>query len=267
MSRRRAPTELESGAEPATRRAPLLEALARRLDVPREPPPLPPGRHEWANSFRPSERYFRYLKLRYLIGAALLTLVVGGVLLVSIVSLHRSDATGLALFLTLFLALPLFAWMVVGYMVIRLQFDTTWYVMTDRALRIRSGIWTIREQTVTLDNAQNIRVRRGPLQRMLGIGDVAVETASAGTTDQHGNTSPHTVVVAGVDDPVAIRDRIISRMRSARGTGLGDGGGTDTGPGESDSAESTAPVAWTPAHLAVLREIREEALALSRSRT
>ena len=63
------------------------------------------------------------------------------------------------------LALPFLALMVLpdifAYVGIHLRYDTTWYVLTDRSLRIRRGIMTIHETTISFENVQNVEVRRG----------------------------------------------------------------------------------------------------------
>ena len=61
---------------------------------------------------------------------------------------------------------------VFAYVGIHLRYDTTWYVLTDRSLRIRRGILTIHETTISFENVQNVEVRQGPLQRYFGIADV-----------------------------------------------------------------------------------------------
>ena len=257
-----APETLDEGAAPSRAYSAARAALARWLRVPFDPPTVPPGRHSWARSFRPAQAYLRLLKLRYLLATGAVG-VLGGFFLVLIVGTMVQDGhivAGLALALAVLI--PAFLWMAAGYWALQLQFDTTWYVMTDRAIRVRTGIWIIREYTVTFENAQNVKVRRGPLQRLLGIGDVTVETASVASADQHGNTTASTVAISGVDDPGGIRDRIIERMRASRSAGLGGDldGGLGTPPAR--DARTGGSAAWAPAHLQALREIREAVGAL-----
>ena len=223
---------------------------------------MPPGRHSWARSFRPAQAYLRYLKLRYALTVGGLGVLGGLFLLLIVGSLAQDGHLVAALILALVALVPALVWMAAGYWALQLQFDTTWYVMTDRAVRVRTGIWIIRELTVTFENAQNVKVRRGPLQRFLGIGDVTVETASVASADQHGNTTASTVAISGVADPGGIRDRIIERMRASRSAGLG--GDVDGEPGTPPARDlrTTAAAAWTPAHLQALREIREAVRAL-----
>ena len=62
----------------------------------------------------------------------------------------------------------------------RLNYGLRWYIVTDRSLRIRSGIFPMSELTMTYSNVQEIRVSSGPLQLLLGIADVEVQAAGGG---------------------------------------------------------------------------------------
>jgi len=112
------------------------------------------------------------------------------------------------------------------YAVVRLDFELRWYVVTDRSLRIRSGVWSVQEMTMSFANLQQVIVSQGPLQRLLGIADVRVESAGGGgsSQDAHGHhvDSMHTGFFHGVDNATEIRDLILDRLRSFRETGLGD---------------------------------------------
>jgi uncharacterized membrane protein YdbT with pleckstrin-like domain len=116
-----------------------------------------------------------------------------------------------------------------GWMVVRLDFELRWYMLSDRALRVREGITTVREKTVALANIQNIAVRQGPLQRLLGIADVEVKTAGGGGSssgmehDRKGKSEPmHVAYFRGVDNAEEIRDLLREAVRRHRDAGLGD---------------------------------------------
>src|SRR5690606_13139102 len=106
---------------------------------------------------------------------------------------------------------------VVAYVAIHVRYDTTWYVMTDRSLRIRRGVWIIHETTITFENVQNVRVEQGPVQRHFGIANVVVETAGAPKLSQHGQSGAgaNQGVIEGVVDAAGIRDRILARLRQS----------------------------------------------------
>lgn len=137
---------------------------------------------------------------------------------------------------------------------VRLDWEMRWYVTTDRSLRIREGLGSVREMTLTFGNVQNVSVRQGPLQRLLGLADVVVQTAGGGGTrssDPHEQgPSLHEGFLRGVDDAEAVRDVILERLRRLKDAGLGDP--------EDPEVESAA------GELASAREVLEEARALRR---
>jgi membrane protein YdbS with pleckstrin-like domain len=121
---------------------------------------------------------------------------------------------GLALYL---LQLPL------TYAVRRLDFEMRWYVVTDRSLRIRTGVWSVQEATMSFANLQQVEVSQGPLQRLLGLADVKVQSAG-GSDNPHKKQQEdlHTGHFHGVENAEEIRDLIQARLRRFRESGLGD---------------------------------------------
>lgn len=115
---------------------------------------------------------------------------------------------------------------VFSYAVLRLDYEMRWYVVTDRSLRIRSGILRVQELTMSFANLQQVILSQGPVQRLLGIADVKVESAGGGgmgPANQHGiEESLHTGFFHGVDNAVEVRDLILARLKRFRETGLGD---------------------------------------------
>ena len=148
---------------------------------------------------------------------------------------------------------------IVAYVALHLRYDTTWYVMSDRSLRIRRGIWVIRETTITFENVQNVEFKQGPLQRHFGIADLVMQTAGGGAHNpkKGQQTDPHEGRVEGVADAKRIRDVIMGHVKRSRRTGLGD-----ESPG--DERATVTGAQWSPAHVEVLREIRQDIAALRR---
>src|SRR5258708_3086649 len=66
------------------------------------------------------------------------------------------------------------------YAIVRLDYEFRWYVVTDRSLRIRQGIVTFEETTLTFANVQNAEILQGPIERAFGFANVLVETAGGG---------------------------------------------------------------------------------------
>ncbi len=230
--------------------------LTRWFRVPQEPPTLPFHDSATVEAFRPADAYLRYLKLQFWIVATVMTvaiLIAWGMLLVAL------PIAGLALAVPA--ALAVLGPNLTSYIALHLRFDATWYVLTDRSLRIRRGIWVIRETTITFENIQNVTVNQGPLQRLFGVSSVVVQTAGGGSArGPHGEDAlgPHAGVLEGLDDAPRIRDLILARLTASKSTGLGD----------EAHAHERQPLgahsgAWSPAHVALLREIRDRARAMA----
>jgi hypothetical protein len=149
----------------------------------------------------------------------------------------------------------------VTYAAVRLDWEMRWYIVTDRSLRIRAGIWSMQESTMSFANLQQVEVRQGPIQRLLGIADVIVQSAGGGGGAGHekgeGHDSLHTGTFHGVDNAQEIRDLILERLRLFRQAGLGD-------PDEQPATETVAAPATvdTSDVRAAAQELLAEARAL-----
>jgi membrane protein YdbS with pleckstrin-like domain len=207
----------------ATKR--LVLAIARVPDRPH----APFGSPDSMRVFRAADNYWKYLLVVWGVRQAFAAIVLGVVLTASGTRVAASyDATWWVHALELFglgafvLQLPL------SLAAARLQFEMRWYIVTDRSLRIREGIFGVREMTLTFANVQNITIDQGPLQRLLGIADVVVRTAGGGAgspSPEHGRTvgaQLHVGTLRAVDDAKGIRDLILDRLRHLRDAGLGD---------------------------------------------
>lgn len=152
----------------------------------------------------------------------------------------------------------------VTYAIARLDFEMRWYMVTDRSLRIRHGVWKINESTMSFANIQQVEVSQGPLQRMLGLADVRVQSAGGGGGERehkHGTEDDmHHGLFHSVTNAPEIRDLILERLRRFRESGLGD-------PEEKNQAiapETVTSVASAQGGdlLAAARELAAEARAL-----
>jgi hypothetical protein len=216
--------------------------LLRFLHVP-EAPHLPAGEPGSARVFRAAPNYWR-LKLAQWTARQAFTvfgfLFLMGFLEIAPASFEIKDkgrVTRLptAPILAVTRAIETFAiavWLVqlpITFAIIRLDYQLRWYVVTDRAARLREGVLSLTEMTFTLVNVQDIRIAQGPLQRLLGLADVELRTAGGSDTASHhgGHASStsrnlHLARFRGVDNAEAIRDLVLERMKRARDAGLGD---------------------------------------------
>ena len=231
----------------------LWAVLVGWFKVPHEPPTLPVGPGEAIDRFQPAEGFLRYLKFYFW---ALLW-VPDLAILVAMVGIFAVVPWLGVLLLVPALALAILP-DIVAYIALHLRYDTTWYVMTDRSLRIRRGVWVIREITVTFENVQNIRVQQGPVQRWFGIADLEVETAGGGgAAQQPGASSGHVARIEGIANAPELRERILRHVRQSATTGLGD---------EHHGAAAPAAIGgagFTAEQLELLRGVRDEVLRLA----
>ncbi len=236
----------------------------RVLRVPGDPEP-PPGDEARTQRFRAAPNYYKYLIGVWLVKTAGLLIVLITMELAPLVAFfemrHEKLLGPLILGLPQLIVLVVLLGRLFSLALVRLDFEKRWYLVTDRSLRLREGIVHVREMTITFANIQNISISQGPLQRLLGIADLRVDTAG-GSTGKHseGKGKPqslHTAYFRGVDNANAIRELIQNRLRELKDSGLGD----------HEEAFRPAPPARTdpplpPALLPVLREVAAEASAL-----
>lgn len=231
----------------------IWSVLVNWLRVPPEPPTLPTRAGQPLQSFRPGVGFLHYLKFWFWLVLLVIDLLILFVWII-IVSVNPIVGAILAVPALIIAVVPdIFA-----YLAIHLRYDTTWYVMTDRSMRIRAGIMAIRETTITFENVQNVRVEQGPLQRHYGVATVVVETAGGGSGGAPGHANPRPLNqgrLEGLENAEAIRDLIMSKVRASTSAGLGD---------ERREAPRAKPGgrAFGAEHRAALRAIRDEARAL-----
>ena len=220
-------------------------AMARWFKVPEAPPTLSSFADDPIESFRPSRGFLDYLKFQFWL--RLLAVDIGLIVLWIVVVVNEPT---LGVVLAPLFVVAIVAPDILAYFALHLRYDTTWYVMSSRSIRLRRGIWVIRETTITFENVQNVEFKQGPLQRHFGIANLIVQTAGGGGGGGHPQqqqTSEHTGLIEGIAEAERIRDVIMNRVRQSRRAGLGDE--------QPASAGSATGPAWTPAHLKALREI------------
>lgn len=112
-----------------------------------------------------------------------------------------------------------------SYAAVRLEYEQHWYIVTDRSLRIRHGLVAMTESTMSFANIQQVVVHQGPVQRLLGLADVRVQSAGSGESKsdhKKHEESLHIGIFRGVANADEIRDLILERLRLFRESGLGD---------------------------------------------
>ncbi len=239
--------------------------LLQLLRAPTEPPEPPIGSPESVQTFRAAPNFLTYQLITWGLGFA--AGLIGEI--VFVVAEHTAlegSWQGVALGYGIFGITILIA--VVKYFLIRLDYDMRYYVVTDRSLRIREGALLIHEATFTYANVQNLKIHQGPLERLLGISNLVVETAGGAGGKSEGKRGPgafphmhgHQGVFRGIKNPADVRDQILALLKGYRDAGLGD-------PEDRRRAMLPVPSAGfsSPAALTRLREIRDELRLLNQT--
>lgn len=192
------------------------------LRVPPEPEP-PPGDPSSLRVFRAAPAFFRYRLVAWGLGqlGALVGLLVGSFLLGGLVFQFSERWLGsLAAFGGVLAWAAFLVQLPLSLAALHLDWELRWYMLSDRALRIRDGIFSVREKTVTFANIQQIAIRQGPVQQLLGLADIEVRSAGGGSPSGKGGESDlHRGYLRGVADGEAIRDTMRARVERYRDGG------------------------------------------------
>lgn len=249
------------------------EGLLRWLRLP-PPPSPPPGDPRSLRVLRASDRFLRYRQLQWLLTHVglmlpLLLLPMGVVAAVALGHLGENPPPDWAAALLLTLAvLVAGGWAIaaaISLALLRLDRDQRTYLFTDASLRVREGLWTVREISLGFTNVQQISVSQGPLERFFGIASIEVRTAGGGGSEHQaaggiaGAVAGHLAVLRGLEDAEALRDMLVHSVRAARAGETTAEGRSQTGP---HSSAAPAPPAWTFGELSALREVAAEARLL-----
>ena len=203
------------------------ELCEKWLRIPPEPEP-PPGDENSARVFRAAPKFLKYLRLLWGIrnGVVLLAVLIPMSVVVIALTMQRESTAAMVVGGVGVLVLgALICQSLFSLALVQLDYEKRWYVVTDRSLRIREGVGTVREITFTFANIQNLSVTQGPIQRLLGIADLKVETAGGGSVGgehQHPGLNLHTAYFRGIDNAEEVKQLIAARMRAHRDAGLGD---------------------------------------------
>lgn len=207
----------------------LKGTLLQLLQAPPHPPEPPLGSPGSVQVFRASPRYLTLQLIQHFgsTGSALALELMGWALMPT-----PGGTAVFAVAATLIVSVTLLL-MLARYFLIRIDYDMRFYVLTDRSLRIRRGAWTVEESTYTFANVQNLTLHQGPLERLLGITHLQIDTAG-GSAPKGGHEGAdglnHQGRLDGIDPETAteLRDRILFLVRGYRDAGLGDDPGRTT---------------------------------------
>jgi|GEM_PF-3425563 len=78
---------------------------------------------------------------------------------------------------------------------------TTFYVLLPDRIEIRTGVFVKRSRTIPFDKIINITCKQNLAQRIFGIGDILIDTASG---------TPFEVALVGVDNHEKVKDLLFA---------------------------------------------------------
>jgi len=243
-------------ADPDFRLSGLERALLALLKVPEAPEP-PDGSPDSIRVFRAGRNYYLWSIIMWALAVLVAGFAVAGLSVPLFIATRRAPEWG-RIAAAAALVLVWAAYLTTAAITLlsrRMNYGLRWYIVTDRSLRIRSGIFHMSELTMTYSNVQEIRVKSGPLQLLLGIADVEVQAAGGGGDGQHGGG--HAGRFNGVANAPEIRDLIVERLRQYRDSGLG----------EPTHVAASQPAADLAAAKSVLDEARALRAVLETART
>ncbi len=246
----------------------LKKLVLKFLKVP--PEPLDPmGDVESLRVFRASYNYFRYRFYLWLIktfvGIIIMLVICGaafGGIFASLSKLHVTVAVVLGCLAVAAILIYTLAQTYLSYMVLRLDYELRWYKISDRSLRIREGVFRVKELTMTFANIQNLSISQGPIQRFFGIADLRVETAGGGgnaaiQNQQVEMVNMHVAYFRGVDNAEEISELMRKRLKVLRDSGLGHNEESETAAEE--ISRETGQFGFSREFLGLLMEMKNEA--------
>ena len=240
----------------------IYEAIKDRLfsliKAPTHPPDPPAGSQGSIQTFQAAPNF---LKIQLIIwGLGFAGAIVGELIFLGVelfLTHGDRDKTGELALAALLLVITVVG-TIVKFFLIRIDYDMRYYVVTDRSLRIREGALLINESTYTFANIQNLKVTQGPLERLLGLSNLIVETAGGASAagDKHRKSAGHEGNLRGITNAREVRDQMLVLLKKYRDAGLGDP--EDRGKDVPHAASPGGMVGFSPAAMQRLGEDLDE---------
>ncbi|MEM2963812.1 MAG: PH domain-containing protein [Candidatus Anstonellales archaeon] len=149
------------------------------------------------------------VKFLWSLNAILLLLVIWIILSFAIVRFNvnflgfDSSIGPVVLFILLLLiALPYFAWIELVYKAFRYKLDKT-------EIRIRKGVIRTETYVVPYEKMQNVNIERSPLEKLLGLATLRIETAGS-------NVGESDIILPGISDYKELVSTMLSKVEVAK---------------------------------------------------
>jgi membrane protein YdbS with pleckstrin-like domain len=161
-------------------------------------------------SFKPNPKYLT--KLRVTVAIIALLVLVGGILLGWLMSFDRTIGARGAWLVIGIVAVCDVVWWVPAMLLVGPYYRSLSYDIRDDEVIVRAGVWTRSVKHVPYRTVTNLTVKRGILDRWLGLGTLDIQTA--GTS----GTSGAEQSLVGLDDAQEVYALVTTELRRFRGS-------------------------------------------------
>ena len=215
--------------------------------------------------FRPAPAFFAYHLFVWfyqsLGGVLSLAILIVPMLIGVLNSLEVRWQMPIVMLLLLLAALTALIYAGSAFIHVWLDYELRRYRISRSGIKVREGAISILETTMSIANIQNVSIEQGPIQRVLGISDILIQSAGGGggvAQAAKGLPSPdyHTVRFAGVRDAETIANVLREYLKIYQDSGLGH------------TEDKSSPPAMTDKDLNmidILKGMRDEAVLMRKS--
>ncbi|MHA1112258.1 MAG: PH domain-containing protein [Promethearchaeota archaeon] len=154
-------------------------------------------------------------------------LLCGGVFGAAFTAFYFEEASPIAFILLYIVDSGIFVlFNLVGIVLTLIYWKSFSYRISDKYIRIHSGIFTKSKTTIPFSRIQNINIAQGVFDRIFGLHTVKIETAGGSSTPQQGGQIRPEGYIPGVKDPSKmseIIDKLVHKYTQTKvDSGIGD---------------------------------------------
>lgn len=153
---------------------------------------------------KPDEDYKKVLKI-YLVIIVLILLIIP---LISLIFLNKylGGMNVIWIYLIFMLITPILVYILFGQSFANKVFENYSFKLEETGIRIKIGIFTIREKFIPYNKIENLEITSGLIERHYGVSSIKIETAGKGMPYAEGT-------ILGIRDPVPLMEEIRANMK------------------------------------------------------
>lgn len=162
-----------------------------------------------ARTFEPSPKYL--IKLRWMMVIIALIVLASGALMAGLMSLDRSIGARGGWITFVIVAGCNAAWWIPAMLLTKPYYESLGYEIHEDEVLVRVGVWTKAVKHVPYRTVTNLTVKRGLMDRWLGLGTLDIQTAGMSGT----NTAEQRLV--GMENSQEVYEMVAAELRRFRG--------------------------------------------------